>query len=49
MRLTLKATLILLVTIVVQYLIGGYASGGALDEAQFTMRAYVAHLVACRT
>jgi hypothetical protein len=44
MRLLLKASLILLVTIGVQYIVGGSASGGALDEAQFTMRVCVANL-----
>ena len=44
MRLVLKAALILVVTIGVQYLIGGHASGGVLDEAQFTMRVGVAKL-----
>jgi hypothetical protein len=44
MRLLLKASLILLVTIGVQYIVGGSASGGALDEAQFTKRVYVANL-----
>ena len=44
MRLVLKAFLMLLVTIGIQYVINSGVRGGPLDEAQFTVRAYVANL-----
>ena len=44
MRLVLKAFLMLLVTIGIQYVINSGVRGGPLDEAHFTVRAYLATL-----
>ena len=44
MRILLKGLLLLAVMVGIQCLINGSASGGALDEAQFTARVFVANL-----